>query len=190
MNRILRIGSIALSSAATALALAAPAAGAATTRITEGDALAVFQAETTGGFAGQFHGNHVGEGIPAPLADETAPVVISPISSGPDDPYCFLDWHVIRVLVADDSRADLAADQVQIWLDGAQLALETTAIKPFASLGVPFYWRAYGAIVEPGGLAVGQHAVGTAITFADVQTLNKATTVTINTADRLACNGS
>ncbi len=103
MNRILRIGSIAVSAAAMTVGLTAPAAASTSTRVTHGDAVAVFQAQSTGGFAAEQaeqHGNHPGQGQPAPLADERAPVVISPISSGPDDPYCALDWHVIRVLLS------------------------------------------------------------------------------------------
>lgn len=189
MNRILRIGSIAVSAAAMTVGLTAPAAASTLTRVTHGDAVAVFQAQSTGGFAAEQHGNHPGQGQPAPLADERAPVVISPISSGPDDPYCALDWHVIRVLLALPSRAELDASQVQIWLDGAPLTLKTTAAKPFASSDFQLYWRSFGIVVAPDALSVGQHQVTATLTLPDGESFHWGTTVTINPADSPACTG-
>jgi hypothetical protein len=108
------------------------------TRITAGQAHAVFESQFTGGAA--IRDNPAAPGA-APLANDLKPVVMSPISSSPDDPFCVLDWHVIRVLLASDVRADLVGSNVRIWLDGAPIAVTRTAIKPFGARPRPLHPR-------------------------------------------------
>ena len=68
---------------ALAVGIASPAGAATSTRVTEGQAQAVFQSQLTGGSAVRDT-----PAVPhaAPVADEVKPVVMSPVRSGPDDP--------------------------------------------------------------------------------------------------------
>ena len=156
------------------------------TRITAGQAHAVFESQFTGGVA--IRDNPAAPGA-APLANDLKPVVMSPISSSPDDPFCVLDWHVIRVLLASDVRADLVGSNVRIWLDGAPIAVTRTAIKPLVH--VPgLYTRGYGVVVQPGTPTVGPHTLTATLDFADGTSENDQATVNVGSAASPACTSS
>ena len=104
---------------ALTVGIASPASAAIPTRVTKGQAEAVFQSQKSASPGA------------APTADELKPVIMSPVGSRPEDPFCVLDWHVIRVSVQIDDRSILEGTTVQIWLDGAELAITRTAIKPW-----------------------------------------------------------
>ena len=125
----------------------------------------------------------------APLADEQKPVIMSPISSGPDEPFCVLDWHVIRVSLQSDVRSDLTGSNVRIWLDGAELAITRTAIKPLL-LFPGFDNVAFGVVVPPGTPTAGPHTLTAILDFADGTSETDQTTINVGSADSPACNGS
>jgi hypothetical protein len=168
----------------------ASSAGAATpTRVTKGEAEAVFQSLFTAGFF--VIGNTPAAPHAAPLADEQKPVIMSPISSGPDEPFCVLDWHVIRVGLGSDVLSDLVGSYVRIWLDGAELALTSTAIKPV--VGLPpgaFYWLAFGVVVPPGTPTAGPHTLTAVEHFGDGHDESDHTTINVGSADSPQCTGS
>src|SRR5947208_10665921 len=109
------LGRIAIASVGIALVVgvASPAGAAIPTRVTVGQAQAVFQSQFTAGVAIELNPAEPGA---APVADDLKPVVMSPVSSVPTDPFCVLDWHVIRVLLSADDRAFLARSNVRIQL--------------------------------------------------------------------------
>jgi hypothetical protein len=182
------VGLISIASVGVALAvgIASPAGAAIPTRITAGQAHAVFQSAFTGGVAIQQ--NPAAPGA-APLADEVKPVVMSPISSSPDDPYCVLDWHVIRVLLSSNVLSDLVGSDVRIWLDGTALAITSTAIKPLVHFpGI--YTQAWGVVVPPGTPTVGPHTLTTTFVFGDGTSETHQTTINVGSATSPACTGS
>jgi hypothetical protein len=185
-HRTIKLSAVVVASVALAVAVMSPAAAAIPTRVTEGEAHAVFESQFTGGFA---IANNPAGPVAAPVADELVPVVMSPISSSPDDPFCVLDWHVIRVLLGSDVREDLADSDVHIWLDDAPLDLVKTAIKPLVQ--VPgIYTRGYGVVVPPGTPAAGLHTLAATLDFFDGTSEDDQTTVNVNSADSPACAGS
>jgi hypothetical protein len=145
--------------------------------VTRGDAEAVFQALQNGAQAIRVNGGGMLEGAPVqPRAR------ISPLVSGRR--FCASDWHVIAVAFLDafpqseqahaQAAADFSSLVVQLQLDGAPLALETTALKridpTFTQLtvgaGQAGYWIQFGAIMSPTDLAVGAHTLQLLGTFA------------------------
>ena len=176
---------------ALAVGIASPAGAATPTRVTEGQAQAVFQSQLTGG--------SVVRDTPAlphaaPIADEVKPVIMSPVASGPDEPFCVLDWHVIRVSVQIESefRSVLEGTTVQIWLDGAELAITRTAIKPWVNspLGPGFVQAAFGVVVPPGTPTAGPHTLTAAEHFGDGEEGTDQTTINVGSADSPQCTGS
>jgi hypothetical protein len=184
------VGLIVVASVGVALAVggASPAGAAIPTRVTRGQAQAVFQSQLTGGFAIEQKSAAPGA---APVADELKPVVMSPISSTPDDPFCVLDWHVIRVSLQSDVLSDLTGSTVRIWLDGAELAITRTAIKPWVQFPLPgFHWVSYGVVVPPGTPTAGTHTLTATIYFADGTSETDQTTINVGSATSPACTGS
>jgi hypothetical protein len=182
------MGLIVVASVGVALAVgvASPAGAAIPTRVTKGQAQAVFQSQPTGGAA--IEQNPAAPGA-APLADREKPVVMSPISSGPDDPFCVLDWHVIKVSLFSDVRSDLSGSNVRIWLDGAELAITRTAIKPW--LLVPgFDAVSFGVVVPPGTPTAGPHTLTAFLHFGDGTEETDQTTINVGSATSPACTGS
>ncbi len=182
-HRMVKLSVVVVASVALAVTVVSPAGAASATRVTAGQAHAVFQSQLTGGFA---VANNPAGPAAAPVADDLLPVVMSPISSGPDDPFCVLDWHVIRVLLGSDVRADLAGSAVHIWLDGAPLDIVTTAIKPLVHVR-GLYTRSFGVVVAPGTPAAGVHTLAATLDFSDGTSEHDQTTVTVNPAGSPAC---
>jgi hypothetical protein len=184
------VGLLVIASVGVALAVgvASPAGAAIPTRVTRGQAEAVFQSQLTGGFAIEQKSAAPGA---APVADELKPVVMSPISSTPDDPFCVLDWHVIRVSLQSDVLSDLTGSNVRIWLDGAELAITRTAIKPWVQSPLPgLHWVSYGVVVPPGTPTAGPHTLTATIDFADGTSETDQTTIIVGSATSPACTGS
>ena len=182
------VGLIVAASVGVALAvgIASPAGAAIPTRITVGQAQAVFQSAFTGGSAIQ--DNPVGH-IAAPVAEEFKFVVMSPISSSADDPFCVLDWHVIRVALFSDRLSDLTGSNVRIWLDGAELAITRTAIKPLVHFpGLDTV--TWGVVVPPGTPIVGPHTLTAFLHFGDGEEETDQTTINVGSATSPACTGS
>ena len=171
---------------ALAVGIASPAGAAIPTRVTKGQAEAVFQTQATGGAA--IEQNPAAPGA-APLADNLKPVVMSPISSEPTDPFCVLDWHVIRVRLGSDVLSDLTGSNVLIWLDGAELAITRTAIKP--SLAMPgFDTVSYGVVVPPGTPTAGPHTLTAFLHFGNGEEETDQRTINVGSADSPQCTGS
>ena len=171
---------------ALTVGIASPASAAIPTRVTKGQAEAVFQSQLTGGSAIEQKSSSPGA---APTADELKPVIMSPVGSRPEDPFCVLDWHVIRVSVQIDDRSILEGTTVQIWLDGAELAITRTAIKPWVQFP-PFHTVNYGVVVPPGTPTAGPHTLTAILDFADGTSETDQTTINVGSADSPACNGS
>jgi hypothetical protein len=171
---------------ALAVGVASPAGAAIPTRVTKGQAQAVFQSSLTGGLA--IDSNPASPGA-APLADREKPVVMSPVRSSPDDPFCVLDWHVIKVSLFSDVRSDLTGSTVRIWLDGAELAITSTAIKPVVTFP-GLYAISYGVVVPPGTPTVGLHTLTAFIHFGDGTEETDQTTINVGSATSPQCTGS
>jgi hypothetical protein len=189
LRRSLGLIVIACVGVALAVGVASPAGAATPTRVTKGQAEAVFQSQLTGG--------SVVRDTPAlphaaPIADEVKPVIMSPIASGPDEPFCVLDWHVIRVSIQIDDRSILEGTTVQIWLDGAELAITRTAIKPWLNspVGPGFYQAAFGVVVPPGTPTAGPHTLTAFLHFGDGEEETDQTTINVGSADSPQCTGS
>ena len=173
---------------ALAVGVASPAGAAIPTRVTKGQAEAVFQSQLTGGFAIEQKSASPGA---APTADELKPVIMSPVGSRPEDPFCVLDWHVIRVSVQIDDRSILEGTTVQIWLDGAELAITRTAIKPWVQFPLPgFYQAAFGVVVPPGTPTAGPHTLTASEHFGDGEEGTDQTTINVGSAGSPQCTGS
>jgi hypothetical protein len=185
------VGLIVIASVGVALAVgvATPAGAAIPTRVTKGQAEAVFQSQLTGGSAIELRSSSPGA---APTANELKPVIMSPIASGPEDPFCVLDWHVIRVSLQIDDRSILEGSTVRIWLDGAELAITRTAIKPWVQspVGPGFYQAAYGVVVPPGTPTAGTHTLTAFLHFGDGEEETDETTINVGSADSPQCTGS
>jgi hypothetical protein len=185
------VGLIVIASVGLALAVgvASPAGAAIPTRVTKGQAEAVFQSQLTGGSAIEMRSASPGA---APTADELKPVIMSPVRSTPDDPFCVLDWHVIRVSIQTDDRSVLEGTTVRIWLDGAELAITRTAIKPWVQspVGPGFYQAAFGVVVPPGTPTAGPHTLTAAEHFGDGTSDTDETTINVGSADSPQCTGS
>jgi hypothetical protein len=182
------VGLLVIASVGVALAvgIASPAGAAIPTRVTEGEAQAVFQSQFTGGFAIR---DTPAASHAAPLADEVKPVVMSPISSSPDDPFCVLDWHVIRVSLGSNVLSELVGSNVRIWLDGAELAITSTAIKPLVHFpGI--YTQAFGVVVPPGTPTAGPHTLTAFLHFGNGFEETDQTTINVGSATSPACTGS
>jgi hypothetical protein len=179
------LGRVVLASVGVAFAVGviSPAGAAIPIRTTAGQAHAVFESQVTGGAAGDQNPVEPGS---APRADELKPVVMSPIVSSPEDPFCVLDWHVIRVLLTTDVRADVVPIDVQISLDGTPLDVVKTAIKPLVHIG--FYARSFGLVVPPGMPTAGLHTL-TATATGDGAPETFGTTINVGAADSAACTG-
>jgi hypothetical protein len=163
----MRIGERA--SIACALLLAAavlvPAATADSTRVTQGDAEAIFQA--TGGKGATLLHSPTLEGAP----DQDPLGRIGPFGAANGRHFCSLDWHLINANIGTYGPYNVAAPElngleVTITLDGSDLQLSTTAVKradPQASLlnfgSSDVYFRDFGSILSPDALAVGTHTV-------------------------------
>ena len=182
------MGLIVIASVGVALAvgIASPAGAAIPTRVTKGQAEAVFQSQFTGGFAIEHTPAAPGA---APLADDLKPVIMSPISSSPDDPFCVLDWHVIRVSLGSDVLSDLLGSNVRIWLDGAELAITSTAIKPVVHFPAQ-HRRAFGVVVPPGTPTAGPHTLTAFVHFGNGHEETDQTTINVGSATVRQCTGS
>ncbi len=170
---------------ALAVGIASPAGAAIPTRVTVGQAEAVFQSSLTGGLAIDFNPASPGA---APLADREKPVIMSPVGSRPEDPFCVLDWHVIKVSVFSDVLSDLTGTNVRIWLDGAELAITRTAIKPVVNFpGLDAV--SFGVVVPPGTPTAGPHTLTASEHFGDGTEGSDQTTINVGSADSPQCTG-
>ena len=141
-------------------------------RVTEGDARAIFEAFTNGGWAIRLNGGTL-EGAPADfMSDSMARITYMPAWNGRH--FCSLDWHVISVAAIEGNavgqtrtnaeiRDVLSTIQFEFTLDGAALATMTSAVKRttnpgFRGLVEAFYVQA-GQVMAPAALSVGQHSL-------------------------------
>jgi hypothetical protein len=149
------------------------AAGA--SRVSHGEANAVFQAFGNGGWAVLLH-NDKAHG--APSNGLPGLVTIRPFSGTPFDGahYCALDWHAI--VIADiepgphqDAAATIADLTVAFTLDGAPLQTTQTAVKRFLNperFGLEdAYYSQFGRVMAPSELAAGSHSLSVEIRGAD-----------------------
>ena len=79
---------------------------------------------------------------------------------------CTLDWHTYGVGFAwegtlQEAKADKALLDVEFLIDGELVESDVTAIKRvLTEFGLFFVWT-YGALIEPGSLALGAHTLTT-----------------------------
>jgi hypothetical protein len=93
--------------------------------------------------------------------------------------------------LGSDVRSDLVGSSVRIWLDGAELALTSTAVKPV--VGLPpgaFYWLAFGVVVPPGTPTAGAHTLTAFLHFGNGEEETDQTTINVGSADSPQCTGS
>ncbi|MFF3875086.1 hypothetical protein, partial [Streptomyces sp. NPDC001978] len=169
--RIIRAVAAAASVTALALAGSSTPASANATRVTRGDALAVFQAQGNGGWGVRLHGG-VQEGAPSDFFPDSM-ARINPMRSDGRH-FCSLDWHVINVLAVEGNREGesrtnteireaLAQRVLAITLDGARLETERTAIRRTtnpANVGfVEAFAFSEGRVMAPEDLSVGPHSL-------------------------------
>jgi hypothetical protein len=161
---------------AASMLLALPAQ-ATTTRITRGDAQAVFEAFGGGGFAILLH-SKVAQGAPADFFGSHG--AIHPFSGSPWDGahFCAEDWHVPSVadieggdasFTRTDAESIMSGLVVSFTLDGTVLPTTRTAIKRFLNPGlfglqVAYYFQ-QGRIMSPADLSIGSHQLQ--VTFGD-----------------------
>jgi hypothetical protein len=169
MRKYLLLGALML----TALFVASTAASA--SRITKGDAQAVFQGHP-GGIAIRAHGGTL-EGAPA-AGNAAAGVRINAFTQWDGRHYCSLDWHVIAIFLFDgnapgESRTPqeiataLSAMQVEYSVDGTPLDTTRTPVKPNSDAGAlgftDSFFFAAGRVMAPADLSVGAHTLGIVI---------------------------
>jgi hypothetical protein len=137
---------------------AAPAHG----QITRGAVTAAFQARTTGGYVNGLAGRMIAAPVRG-LHDGR-------ISSFFDTVLCSADWHYFGVsILAEGGRQTAAATLQSVTityiLDGVPVTETTrTAIKPFVGTGIHGQFGvSVGALVAPGSIAPGDHALETVI---------------------------
>jgi hypothetical protein len=153
---------------ATALAFGVVNAAADSPPVTRGDAQALFNAGTTGGFAIKLNAGVIA-GAPASGGR------ILPGANFQGVHICASDWHVmaINLVVTDatdgvqtvnEARAVFSTIAVSYQLDGSPLAIETSAVAPW--LGDPTsldpnatvaFSQHFGTILAPADLSVGAH---------------------------------
>jgi hypothetical protein len=142
-------------------------------RVTRGDAQAVFEAFTNGGWGVVLNGGTIEEGAPSDfMVDSMAR--ISPAAQWNGRHFCGLDWHVINVAANEgnpaggtrtnsEMREALEQTVFRITLDAALLDTTTTAVKrttnPERIGAVEAFAIVAGKLMAPEDLAVGQHSV-------------------------------
>jgi len=142
-----------------------------TSRATQGDAQAVFNANQNGGVAVLLHN---GKLVGPASNDPPSGIRISAFVDGRH--YCSLDWHVIAVTLfggnmpgetrtPQEIAADLSASSFTFFVDGVRLDAVVTPVKPFlnpAALGlVDAFWFTSGRVMSPSDLAIGTHTLAT-----------------------------
>ena len=158
--------------------LAGASANADSSRITRGDAHAVFEAASTGGGAIDLHGGRV---TGPHQRDPEDGVRINAFAPWDGIHYCALDWHVISINLVDGNfpgetrkrteiAAALSAVAVTWILDGATARSVTNpcqarAVDAEARFGLVegFYFTA-GLVMAPDDLAAGQHTLRIMVT--------------------------
>jgi hypothetical protein len=137
------------------------------TRVTRGDAEAIFQGAFNGGWAVRLHSDNLA-GAPADfLADSLAR-----LNNGRH--YCVLDWHLFNVAIVEGNKsgetftnqeifARLASRRVEYEMDGAPMETIRTPPKrttnPTARGFVEAFVVSEGQILAPEELSVGQHVL-------------------------------
>ena len=162
-SRLAAIGLIASTAAPTS-------ANANATRVTRGDAEAVFQAAFNGGWAIRLNQGEI-EGAPEDFMADGL-VRISPATMFNNKHYCALDWHVISVATIEGNRPGesmsnqeiwdrLAARQVTFQLDGSPLPVERTMPRRTTNPEQRGFYEAFdvntGRVMAPEELSAGQH---------------------------------
>ena len=149
---------------------AVSAASADSTRVTQGDAQAIFEGGSGGGRATLLHSPTL-QGAP----DDLQLGRIGPFGDANGRHYCSLDWHVVNTNIGALGPYTVVAPEldglvVAITLDGSNLQLSTTAIRRLNPQWVLLhfgsdeaYARDFGAILSPDALAVGTHTVGISV---------------------------
>jgi hypothetical protein len=171
----LRLKTLGFAAALSTMALLGVAsASASSTRASQGDAQAVFEAGGNAGAAILLHsGKPVGPAANAPADGIRITAFVDGLH------YCALDWHVIAVTMLDgnapgESRSpseianDLASFTVHLDLDGVPLETVRTPVKPFlnpSELGlVNAFFSTTGRVLAPEELPVGPHTLHTETT--------------------------
>lgn len=167
MRKYLLLGALAL----TAMTVASTAASA--SRITQGDAQAVFTGHT-GGVAIRVHNGNL-EGAPAAGA-AAAGVRINAFIPWDGRHYCSLDWHTIAIYLTDGNAPGesrtlheiatyLSTVQVAFSLDGTPLDTTRTPVEPNLDPGglTDALYFAAGRVMAPADLSVGTHTLGIVI---------------------------
>ena len=184
--------------AAASVLLALPAQ-ATTTRITHGDAQAVFQAFGGGGWAILLHST-VAQGGPADFFGSHG--AIRPFSGSPWDGahFCAEDWHVILAgdieggdasFTRSDAEHIMSGVVASFTLDGAVLPTTRTAIKRYLNpelVGVQVaYYFNQGRIMAPADLSVGSHHLVATASDPSGQTFQDEITFVIDAPGTGAC---
>jgi len=150
---------------------AMPGGVVAATRITEGDAQAVFRAFTTGGMVIRLQNGLAAE-VGAPAA---AGARIRPVADGLS--FCSLDWHVIGLSILfpastqQQAGAAFADMHAAFLLDGLPLATTQTAITRDPGFEAqnpgtaPAWADTFGRIMAPTDLSIGRHTLEADVTF-------------------------
>ena len=140
------------------------------TRVTRGDAEAVFQAFNNGGWAIRLQPGPI-EGAPADFLQDSLARIST---TGNNRHYCALDWHALFISLVEGNRpgetltnqeiwTNLKARQITYQLDGAPLdAVRTEPRRTTNPQNRGFYEAFYvnvGRIFAPDELAAGQHTL-------------------------------
>jgi hypothetical protein len=166
MLQPMRRWTLLVSAVLVVVSLLAGPAGANSSRITRGDAQAIFQASPNGFWAVQLH-SPVLQGAPS---DAQARGAIRPYSDNDGQHYCAEDWHVILLatIVGGDAsftrpeaEAILSTVTTSFTLDGAPLPTTRTTVKPFLNPEFVDAEKAFafqeGRIMAPTDISVGSH---------------------------------
>ncbi len=168
------------------------------TRISRGDAEAVFEAAGTGGQILLRHSTVV-PGAPNPGGLRAS---IRPIPDSPFDRahFCQQDWHVIlqgdieggdKPFTKQDAEQIMNSLQIVLTLDGEPLQTTRTAVKRFDNpegRGLEeAWWCAWGHLLAPDDIKVGSHQLDVTITDASGDVSQQGITFVIDAKDTGVC---
>lgn len=168
LRQLVRAVSVATTTIAVLMVVAAPvaASGPAHRVVTRGDVVAAFQARTTGGYVNLLNGRTIAAPVRGLLEGR--------ISSFVDRAYCISDWHYLGVsLLADGGQQSASAylnmTSIDFVIDGVPVVpTMRTAVKPFVGTGIGGQFGvSVGALVAPGSIPAGDHALVTHISTPD-----------------------
>jgi hypothetical protein len=153
--------------------LFAASAQANSSRVTRGDAQAIFEAWNNGGWAGVLNGGMVEEGAPTDFLPDSI-ARIAPAAQWQGRHFCSLDWHVIAVAAIEGNAAGGSRTNAEIretlsqivvffTLDGVPLDATTTPVKRMNNPELRGLVEAFsvqaGRLMASDDLAIGQHSL-------------------------------